>query len=54
MQRTDQLHRLKTDLQNIIAAEEIEIDLLQHATGRTAEVAIAIRSEIVTRLKKIL
>lgn len=54
MCNSDELDRLKTELQHIITAEETEIELLQHATGRTAQVATAIRSEIVTRLKKTL
>lgn len=54
MRNPDKLDRLKAELQHIITAEETEIELLQHATGRTAQVAIAIRSEIVNRLKKAL
>lgn len=49
----EELTRITAELQNIITAEEIEIELLQHATGITAQVAISIRSEMVTRLKKV-
>lgn len=50
----DEEHRLRSELQELIAAEELEIKLLTYATGITADVARAIRSELVKRLKTIL
>lgn len=51
MERYD---KLVTEIQELIRAEETEIELLQYATGITAQVAISIRRDIVTRLKKML
>lgn len=50
----EELAQLKTALQKMITAEELEIELLKHATGTTAEVSLRIRRENVERLNKIL
>lgn len=54
MKNNEELTRLKTQLQKMITAEELEIELLKHTTGTTAEVSLRIRRENVQRLNKIL
>ena len=54
MKNREELAQLKTQIQKMITAEELEIELLTHATGTTAEVSLRIRRENVERLKKLL
>lgn len=54
MENHEELAQLKTRLQKMITAEELEIELLKHSTGTTAEVSLRIRRENVERLSKLL
>ena len=46
---------LVATLQQMITVEETEIDILaRHATGMTADVAVSIRREFVTKLKALI
>lgn len=50
----EELAQLKTALQKMITAEKLEIQLLKHSTGTTAEVSLSIRRENVERLSEML
>ena len=54
MENHEELTLLKTQIQKMITTEELEIELLKHSTGTTAEVSLRIRRENVERLSKLL
>ena len=54
MENHEELTQLKTQIQKMITAEELEIELLKHSTGTTAEVSLRIRRENVERLCRLL
>ena len=54
MENHEELTLLKKQIQKMITAEELEIELLKHSTGTTAEVSLRIRRENVERLSKLL